>query len=119
MNYGVFGLTTPGDRVEQNESPLEALRREVLEEAGLEVLPGELIGVYAKPRRNDLILSFRAKVVGCRNWEPNGEIAEIGYFSKAELPSPMSVTASIRIADAFEGKSGIFRVIDEGGANAI
>ena len=98
--------------MESGESPLEALKREVLEESGLEIEPGELLGVYAKPRENDLVLSFRANVVGCTSWQPNDEIAELGYFGPGELPEPMSVAARTRIHDAFEGKSGVFRVIE-------
>jgi ADP-ribose pyrophosphatase YjhB (NUDIX family) len=113
MNYGTYGWTTPGGRVEQNESPLDALRREVLEEAGLEVLPGDLIGVYAKPQRNDLVLSFQAAVVGHNAWNPNDEISELRYFSRAELPDQMSVVARTRIIDALDRRVGIFRVITE------
>jgi 8-oxo-dGTP diphosphatase len=111
-NYAVKTWTTPGGRVEPGESPLDALRREVLEESGLEVEPGELLGVYAKPQENDLVLSFRAKVIGRTAWRPNDEIAELGYFGRDELPKPMSVAARARVHDAFEGTSGIFRVID-------
>ena len=112
-NYAVKTWTTPGGRVEPGESPLDALRREVLEESGLEVEPGELIGVYAKPQEDDLVLSFRATVVGRTAWRPNDEIAELGYFGRDELPEPMSVAARARVRDAFEGsRGGIFRVIE-------
>ena len=63
----------------------------MLEESGLEVEPGELLGVYAKPLEDDLVLSFRATVVGRTPWRPNDEIAELGYFGRDELPEPMSV----------------------------
>ena len=112
-NYAVKTWTTPGGRVEAGESPLDALRREVLEESGLEVEPGELLGVYAKPQENDLVLSFRAKIIGRTAWRPNDEIAELGYFGRDELPEPMSVAARARVQDAFEGSRGIFRVIGE------
>jgi 8-oxo-dGTP diphosphatase len=110
-NYAAKSWSTPGGRVESGESPLEALKREVLEESGLEIEPGELLGVYAKPKENDLVLSFRASVLGRTSWHPTDEIAELGYFGPDELPEPMSVAARARIRDAFEGKSGIFRVI--------
>src|SRR5262245_39635631 len=73
LNYGTRGWTNPGGRVESGESPLDALRREVLEEAGLNISPGELLGVYAKPREDDLVLSFRASVIGRMKWQPNDE----------------------------------------------
>ena len=111
-NYAAKTWSTPGGRVESGESPLDALKREVLEESGLEVEPGELLGVYAKPLENDLVLSFRASVIGRTPWCPNDEIAEVGYFGRDELPEPMSAAARARVHDAFDGRLGIFRVID-------
>jgi 8-oxo-dGTP diphosphatase len=111
-NYAAKTWTTPGGRVESGESPLDALKREVLEESGLEIEPGELLGVYAKPLENDLVLSFRASVIGRTPWSPNDEIAEVGYFGRDELPEPMSAAARARVHDALAGRSGIFRVID-------
>jgi len=111
-NYAAKSWTTPGGRVESGESPLAALKREVLEESGLEVEPGELLGVYAKPQEDDLVLSFRASVLGRTSWRPTNEIVELGYFGPDELPEPMSVAARCRIHDAFEGRVGIFRMID-------
>lgn len=82
------------------------------EASGLEIEPGELLWVYAKPEENDLVLSFRASVVGRTPWRPTDEIAELGYFGPEELPESISVAARTRIHDAFEGKSGVFRVIE-------
>jgi ADP-ribose pyrophosphatase YjhB (NUDIX family) len=56
--HGSRHWTTPGGRVEAEESPLAALQREVLEEIACEVQVAHLIGVYAKPYRDDLVLSF-------------------------------------------------------------
>ena len=112
MNYASKRWSTPGGRVELGESPLDALKREVFEETGLSIAPGELLGVYAKPHEDDLVLSFRASVIGRSAWQPNDEIAELGYFGRDELPEPMSSAARSRVLDAFEGRDGIFRVID-------
>jgi 8-oxo-dGTP diphosphatase len=58
MNYATHAWTTPGGRVEPGESPLDALKREVLEESDLDVVVGELVGVYSKPYKEDIVLSF-------------------------------------------------------------
>jgi len=110
-NYGAMSWTTPGGRVEPRESPLDALKREVREETGLEVELGELLGVYAKPLQDDIVLSIRARVMNGREFIPNDEIAEFGYFGRNELPEPMSPAARSRIVDALEGHSGVVRVI--------
>src|SRR5579862_7731260 len=88
MNYASRGWTTPGGRVERGESPIDALKREVLEESGLEVVAEELVGVYSKPSKDDIVLFFRARVVTQHPWQPNEEIAQLGYFGRADLPEP-------------------------------
>jgi len=110
-NYASKGWTTPGGRVESGESPLDALTREVREEVSLDVEPGELLGVYAKPFKDDIVLSIRARVTAQHPWRPTEEIAEFGYFGSNELPDPMSRAARARIVDALEGRSGVVRII--------
>jgi 8-oxo-dGTP diphosphatase len=95
------------------ESPFAALRREVLEESGLEVVEDGLVGVYAKPQKDDLVIFLRARVLGRNQWQPNDEISEMGYFGRDELPEPMGLGARTRIIDALDGTTGIVRVIPE------
>jgi 8-oxo-dGTP diphosphatase len=113
MNYATRAWTTPGGRVELGESPFAALRREVLEESGLEVVEDGLVGVYAKPLKDDLVLFLRARVLRRNQWQPSDEISEMGYFGRDELPEPMGLGARTRIVDAFDGIAGILRVIPE------
>jgi 8-oxo-dGTP diphosphatase len=91
MNYATRAWTTPGGRVELGESPFAALRREVLEESGLEVVEDGLVGVYAKPLKDDLVLFLRARVLRRNQWQPSDEISEMGYFGRDELPEPMGL----------------------------
>jgi ADP-ribose pyrophosphatase YjhB (NUDIX family) len=113
MNYATRAWTTPGGRVELGESPLDALKREVLEESGLDVVVEELVGVYSKPYKGDIVMFFRARVVAHNPWQPSDEIAQIGYFGRDDLPEPMGLVARTRIIDALDGITGIVRVIPE------
>jgi 8-oxo-dGTP diphosphatase len=116
MNYATRAWTTPGGRVEVGESPLDALKREVLEESGLDVVAEELVGVYSKPYKDDIVLFFRARVVASNPWQPNDEIAQMDYFARDDLPEPMGLVARTRIIDALDGITGIVRVIREDAA---
>jgi 8-oxo-dGTP diphosphatase len=113
MNYATRAWTTPGGGVEVGESPFAALRREVLEESGLDVVEDGLVGVYSKPLKDDLVIFLRARVLGRHQWQPNDEISEMGYFGRDELPEPMGLGARTRILDALDGITGIVRVIPE------
>jgi 8-oxo-dGTP diphosphatase len=112
MNYGPKSWTTPGGQLDENESPIEALKREALEEANCQIKPKRLVGVYCIPSKDDLLLFIEAELVEQCEWQPNDEISEIGFFAWADLPSPMDSLNLTRIQDAFEGKSGIVRVLD-------
>ncbi len=59
---GWFNL--PGGGVEPHESVPEGLIREVREETGLEVDIGRLVGVYSKPQKHELVLTFQATIIG-------------------------------------------------------
>lgn len=111
-NYGRRGWTTPGGRVEPNESLIESLQREVREEVGCDVEVDRLLGVYAKPDEDDIVFSFEAHVVREGSWRPNEEISERRYFALDELPEPMSAAARMRIVDALNGRAGVYRVLE-------
>ena len=48
----------PGGGLEYGETVDEGLRREVREEIGCEVEIARLVGVYSKPRKREIVLSF-------------------------------------------------------------
>lgn len=54
----------PGGGVEPHESAPEGVKREVWEETGLEVEVGRLVGVYSKPQKHEIVLTFAARVAG-------------------------------------------------------
>ena len=71
-----------------------------------------LVGAYAATFKDDLVLSIEAEVIGREAWEPNAEIAEVGFFTQDALPQPMHPFTATRIRDAFAGQTGIIRVLE-------
>jgi 8-oxo-dGTP diphosphatase len=110
LNYGPLSWTTPGGRVETGESPVAALIREIHEESGYRAQVERLVGVYAAPFKDDIVLMMTAAIIGSDGWEPNGEIAQIGFFARDALPEPMNSRVQRWISDAFAGRSGVLHV---------
>src|SRR5579863_7539923 len=54
----------PGGGMEIGETVDQALAREVREETGLEVSVGQLVGVYSKPQKQEVVLAFRCHITG-------------------------------------------------------
>lgn len=112
MNYGPLSWTTPGGRVEAGESPMAALVREIYEESGYHARVERLVGVYAAPSKDDLVLMMTATIIGSDGWQPNQEIAQIGFFAPDALPEPMSPRVRRRICDALSGCTGVLHVFE-------
>ena len=90
----------PGGRVERDESPDEALPREVLEETGLEIRIERLALVDARGRSR-VIFVFECSVVGGTVEPAVGEIAALRWAGEAELDEvPADVRERIRQATA-------------------
>jgi len=101
--YGLRHWSTPGGRVEPQESPIAALLREVNEEIACQIRITHLIGVYAKPYRDDLVLSFAATIVA---GSPQACLPEISISpSRREIrflrsPSPGGFALGMHSTDA-------------------
>jgi 8-oxo-dGTP pyrophosphatase MutT (NUDIX family) len=112
QTYGGRLWSQPGGRVEPNESPLEALHREVREETGHRIQIERFVGAYSRTYDDDLVLAFIGHSIGSEPWIPDGEIAAIGFFSPDRLPQPMNLRTRTRIADALAGRTGLVRIYD-------
>ncbi|KPL90739.1 NUDIX hydrolase [Herpetosiphon geysericola] len=76
----------PGGGVEAHESVSEGIIREVREETGLEVAVNRLVGVYSKPQKHEVVLTFECNVLG-GELQTTEESAEHQWFAPESLPT--------------------------------
>lgn len=83
------GWGMPGGFLEKGEQPEAAVRRELREEAGLEIEKVQLVLVrtFKKPRQLEIV--FRCRPVGDTN-QLNYEIQKASWFTADELPKSLS-----------------------------
>lgn len=89
----------PGGGLELDETVDQALSREVREETGLEVEVGQLVGVYSKPQKQEVVLAFRCRIIGGKLIETE-EVRECRYFQPDTLPPNLLPKHRQRIQDA-------------------
>ncbi len=104
----VPGWHLPGGGVETGETALEALTRELHEEACIAIDgPPALAGIFFNQRisRRDHVLVYvirRFTVLGIK--QPDREIAEAGFFPLASLPEGTTAATRRRLAEILEGE---------------
>ena len=90
------GWSLPAGAIEPGESPEQAVRREVLEETGLEVAPQEILGVfggrdfrYVYPNGDAVeytVVLYRCIVTSEASRPRDPETRSLRYFERAEMP---------------------------------
>ncbi|MFE4259588.1 NUDIX hydrolase [Streptomyces sp. NPDC056883] len=91
----------PGGVLELAESPEAGVRREVLEETGIEVEVDELTGVYKNTTRGIVALVFRCKPSGGTE-RTSAESTAVAWLTPAEVTAQMSEVYAIRLLDALD-----------------
>jgi ADP-ribose pyrophosphatase YjhB (NUDIX family) len=89
----------PGGGMEVGETVEEALIREVAEETRLEVEIEQLVGVYSKPQKQEIVLAFRCHITGGTP-RATEETRECRYFPPDALPANTLPKHRQRIEDA-------------------
>ncbi len=110
----------PGGHFEGGETWIEAMRREINEEVGIEVLAERLVGVYSDPEltvtsdpgsdgyhRQFLVVlfevtKFRGEIT------PNEEVDLWGWYGLNNLPAPILRSHPIRVQDAIARSQQVF-----------
>jgi len=96
-DYDLWNL--PGGTMEPGESPWECVLREVKEETGLNVEIKKLIGIYNKPKKNEICFSFICSIIS-GSLTLNDEADKLEYFSIKDIPANTSIKQIERMKDA-------------------
>jgi ADP-ribose pyrophosphatase YjhB (NUDIX family) len=102
------GWYLPGGGVEKGETLVEALEREIAEEAGARLTgPAQLFGVYrngeANPRDHVALFVSRDWEQPEGAWQANYEIVAMQRFRLANLPPETTRATRARIAEVLAG----------------
>jgi 8-oxo-dGTP diphosphatase len=85
----------PGGFLEEGEHPLDGLRRELLEEAGVEIERGDFLGVWmdrygdADDARATINLYWTARITAGEP-RPDDDVEELRWFGRGELPGNLA-----------------------------
>lgn len=97
----------PGGFIDEQEHPLDALHRELLEETGLEIEPAEFLGIWMQ--------GYDGRTVLCLTWiaVPTGgeeragdDLVELRWFGPDELPAPdeLAFETFVEILSVWRGR---------------
>jgi 8-oxo-dGTP diphosphatase len=102
----------PGGVLELEESIEDGVRREILEETGLEVVVEQLTGVYKNLDRGIIALFFRCRP-GPGSPTRTREASDVRWIDSTEIPKIMDPAYAVRVQDAIApGSSPAVRLHD-------
>ena len=96
------GWQAPGRILEATEQIEEGLRREVLEETGVEIEAEHLTGVYKHMGLGVVALVFKCRAIG-GTAGPTDESVAAEWRMPKEITSEMTEALAIRVQDALSG----------------
>ena len=82
---GYGSWAQPGGFLEVDETVTEAAIRETVEETGLVVEPGEIVGLYSRLEAAVVVIAFEARIVG-GHARSTAEALEVAAFLPDEIP---------------------------------
>ncbi|GGX71917.1 NUDIX hydrolase [Streptomyces hiroshimensis] len=101
----------PGGVLEIDEAPEEGVRREVLEETGIEVEVQRLTGVYKNMARSVVALVFRCVPVGGSERTSDESLA-VSWLTPDEVTARMAEAQAVRLMDALSDDGPHVRIHD-------
>lgn len=101
-DIGLWNL--PGGGLEVGETVEEGLAREVWEETGVTIRVVRLVGVYSKPQKREVVLTFLCKLTGEQEPGVSEEVSEVGWFRPDRLPDDTLPKHRQRVTDAALGQ---------------
>ncbi len=88
------GWEFPGGQIEEGESLLEGLRREIWEETGTVAEVDVLAGVYTNLSRPLLVFGFTARYVSGK-LTPSAESTEVAWVAREQVPQHVTFPAHV------------------------
>jgi 8-oxo-dGTP diphosphatase len=94
-----------GGGLENGETVDEGMSREVMEEVCITVTIERVVGIYSKPRKNEVVITFLchpAPNTGAPG--TSDEVSEVGWFTPDALPEKFLPKHRQRLLDALNGR---------------